>query len=54
MDLDSAAYFSGYAKVRISCLPVYALLFNAISHFFFTGFLFPSLLLIFCAWDTFH
>lgn len=31
MDLDSAENLSGYAKLRISCLPVYAILFNAIS-----------------------
>lgn len=38
IDLDSGAYFPGYAKLRISFLPVYAILLNAISHFFFTGF----------------
>lgn len=42
MDLHSTAYFSGYAKLRISCLPVPTILLNALSCFFFTGFVFLS------------
>lgn len=41
LDLDSAVYFPGHAKLRISCLPASAILLKAISCFSFNDFFLP-------------